>query len=100
MHIKRVTLYFRAQIAHFVPCLHPHVHCKYEVTESNQTRYMYAQSALVLDLTCSCALKTAELQQMSHTRSLLRDQHVTIQLQPVQAFLQSANLCYQTCKMK
>lgn len=59
MHIKRVSLYVGAQIAHSVPCLHAHVHCKYEVTESNQTRHMCAQSdsALVLDLTRSCALR-------------------------------------------
>lgn len=53
MHMKRIALYFTAQKAHFVPLPACHVPCltKYEVTESNQTWYMYALSVLVLDIT-------------------------------------------------
>lgn len=50
MHMKRITLYFGALIAHFVPLPACHVHGN-EVSESNPTWYIDTQSALVLDLT-------------------------------------------------
>lgn len=50
MHMKRITLYFGALIAHFVPLPACHVHGN-EVAESNHTWYIDTQSALVLDLT-------------------------------------------------
>lgn len=104
MHIKRITLYLRAQIAQFVPlpaaCRVPRL-TKCEVTESNQT-YMYAQSVLVLDLGWHVpVLKGAiRLQSCSkcHIQSLFTHQPVTVHtLQPVPAFLlQPETLCYQT----